>query len=342
MTPKVMMRKSSGPQSVRNMSRDPALEAFDGDEEIDSDVAFDSEDERRYGHAFKKDAPPGYGEGSDDGAEESDFSGDDSDYDGVVSVLDMIEKREAKATAAVATSGKGRKKGNTGRASADAGAYDSEADSGSSSDEDPNLGDHDALLRHVEKMAASKRKRAGAESTESSSSATSSSSSSGLGAGIELTANDLLSSLRSNSGVEKLKRRVERIENEAKAAKAPAARIVRKRAERQLGYVQAKQNATDWTALVKKNREAEHITFESDMPSRVPVTTADMVDKFAPSTDMEKQINELLTSSGMDESSLRDTEERELALNTLTEEEVSLATLFFYFFLSHLASTQFS
>ena len=65
---------------------------FDGDEEIDSDNAFDSEDERRYGHAFKKDAPPGYGEGSDDDPE-SDFSGDDSDYDGVVSVLDLIEKK---------------------------------------------------------------------------------------------------------------------------------------------------------------------------------------------------------------------------------------------------------
>ena len=303
---------------------------FDGDEEIDSDGAFDSEDERRYGHAFKKDAPPGYGEGSDDdddddGAGESDFSGEDSDYDGVVSVLDMIEKREAKAAAA-ATSAKGENKKTQGggAAAASAASSDSDAGGGSDSDEDPNLGDHDALLRHVEKMAASKRKRAAAASVDSSSSSSSSSSS----RGAELTADDLLSSLRSSSGVDKLKRRVERVENEAKAAKAPAARIVRKRAERQLGYVQAKQNATDWTALVKKNREAEHITFKSDMPDRVHVTTADMVDKFAPSTDMEKQINDLLTTSGMDESSLRDTEDRELALNPLTEEEVRVAQQF--------------
>ena len=121
---------------------------FDGDEEIDSDNAFDSEDERRYGHAFKKDAPPGYGEGSDDDPE-SDFSGDDSDYDGVVSVLDLIEKREAKAAAQAPKSKKTEKKA-------------ADSDAGSESDEDPNLGDHDALLRHVESMAANKRKRAAA------------------------------------------------------------------------------------------------------------------------------------------------------------------------------------
>lgn len=285
-------------------------QVFDGDEEIDSDDAFNSEDERKYGYAFKKDAPPGYGESSQSDSSGSEGS-DDDDYDGVVSVLDMIEKREAKASTSLK---KGAKSDQHDKKVKE--RNDSSNESDPSDDEDPNLGDHEAFLRHVESMAASKRK--------STSSPLSNNSSNGTGS--ELTAEDLLSSLQSNASVEKLKKHVERIENDAKTAKAPTARVVRKREERKLGYVQSKQDATDWTALVKKNREAEHVVFQSDMPDRVAVTTSDIVHKFTPSTDMEKQINDLLTNSGMDESSIRETEDRELALNTLTEEEVSAYT----------------
>ena len=65
-----------------------------------------------------------------------------------------------------------------------------------------------------------------------------------------------------------------------------------------------------------------------------------MVAKFKPSTDMEQQINNLLNTSGMNESSLTETEDRQLALNELTEDEVSMTIhtyvfscfLFLFFF----------
>jgi U3 small nucleolar RNA-associated protein 14 len=57
-----------------------------------------------------------------------------------------------------------------------------------------------------------------------------------------------------------------------------------------------------------------------------------MVTKFQPSTDMEQQIDALLTTSGMDESSLKNTEDRALAMNELTEDEVSSGHYFFTMF----------
>ena len=144
-----------------------------------------------------------------------------------------------------------------------------------------------------------------------------------------MTADDLLNSLRNSSGVAKLKKRVEKLEDGSTSVTAvPKARIHRKRAERQVGYIHAKKDATDWTALVSRNRQADHVEFTSEGSNRAPVTTADMVQKFRPTTDMEQQIDALLTTSGMDESSLKDTEERELQLNELTEEEVGCS--FFY------------
>ena len=55
---------------------------------------------------------------------------------------------------------------------------------------------------------------------------------------------------------------------------------------------------------------------------------------------MEQQINNLLNTSGMNESSLTETEDRQLALNELTEDEVSMTIhtyvfscfLFLFFF----------
>ena len=51
---------------------------------------------------------------------------------------------------------------------------------------------------------------------------------------------------------------------------------------------------------------------------------------------MEQQINNLLNTSGMNESSLTETEDRQLALNELTEDEVSMTihTYVFIFFFS--------
>jgi U3 small nucleolar RNA-associated protein 14 len=277
------------------------------DEDIDSDEAFDSDDEKKYGWAFQKDEPSTPPKRHPLEDEQDDEEEDDDDYDGVVSVLDLINKRESKKSKEIQSN-----KNDDGT--------NEESDY---LDEDPNLGNHDELLKHMERIANSERKKR--KSSDSSSGGGSSSSSSSFSTG-ELTADDLLSSLRNSSGVAKLKKRAEKLED-GSTTSAPKARIHRKRAERQVGYISAKKNATDWTALVSKNRQAEHVEYTSAGTNRAPVTTSDMVEKFKPTTDMEQQIDALLTSSGMDESSLKNTEERELQLNELTEEEVSILTV---------------
>ena len=290
-------------------------EEFD-DEELDSDEAFNSEDEREYGWAFKGKVPSSSSSSSsssskrhplEDEQDEMDELDQEDEEDGVYSVLDLINKREESAAKEKKVS-----------------ANDGDDGSDDSDDEDPNLGNHEALLRHVARVAnGKKRKRneggAGAGEEDQDSSRKKTTTTTGEG---ELTADDLLSSLRNSSGVAQLKKRVEKLEEGTAVTAAPKARIHRKRAERALGYEHAKKDATDWTALVTKNREAEHVEFAADGPSRAPITTADMVDKFRPTTEMENQIDALLTSSGMDESSLKNTEDRALAMNDLTEEEV--------------------
>jgi U3 small nucleolar RNA-associated protein 14 len=303
------------------MERQPD-EEFE-DEDLDSDEAFNSEDEREYGWAFKGKAPSAGSSSKrhplEDEQDEMDEIDQDDDDDGVYSVLDLINKRESAKKAAAPS-----------KRSTSGGASDSDDNGSDSDDEDPNLGNHEALLKHVERVANDKkRKRNEGEDQDSSRQTSSSSSSDGTG---ELTADDLLSSLRNSSGVAQLKKRVEKLEDGTAVTAAPKARIHRKRAERSLGYEHAKKDATDWTALVSKNRQAEHVEFAADGPSRTPVTTADMVDKFRPTTDMEHQIDALLTSSGMDESSLKDTENRDLAMNDLTEDEVRCLRFFLFVF----------
>ena len=236
------------------------------DEDIDSDDAFDSEDEKKYGWAFKKKGPSSSSSSArhplEDEQDRDDEEDQDDEYNGVVSILDMINQREAKKEAAEEPKKK-HHKNSTNQASND----DDDSDN-----EDPNLGDHEALLKHMERIANGK-KSSSSSSSSSTSASTSSSSSSSSSTG-ELTADDLLSSLRDSSGVTKLKQRVDRLESGAAVTTAPKARIHRVRAERKLGYVQAKQDATDWTALVTKNRQAEHTEFGMMQQSRVAPTTA--------------------------------------------------------------------
>ena len=237
------------------------------DEDIDSDDAFDSEDEKKYGWAFKKNGPSSSSSSErhplEDEQDRDDEEDQDDEYNGVVSILDMINQREAKKEAAEEPQKKHPKNANH-EASND--------DDDDSDNEDPNLGDHEALLKHMERIANGK-KSSSSSSSSSTSASTSSSSSSSSSTG-ELTADDLLSSLRDSSGVTKLKQRVDRLESGAAVTTAPKARIHRVRAERKLGYVQAKQDATDWTALVTKNRQAEHTEFGMMQQSRVAPTTA--------------------------------------------------------------------
>ena len=113
--------------------------------------------------------------------------------------------------------------------------------------------------------------------------------------------------------------------NEAKsAASVPIAKTLTDRAKRQLGYQKSKETASQWIPLVKKHREAEHISFPLNQPEASNLTNASLSAKFTPNVNnsMESQVHALLQESGMDERDLRAKEDRELALNKITEEEV--------------------
>ena len=75
---------------------------------------------------------------------------------------------------------------------------------------------------------------------------------------------------------------------------------------------------------MKKHREAEHISFPLNQPEASNLTNASLSAKFTPNVNnsMESQVHALLQESGMDERDLRAKEDRELALNKITEEEV--------------------
>lgn len=109
---------------------------------------------------------------------------------------------------------------------------------------------------------------------------------------------------------------IEQLRGWSKKGKAWAMAMLAQRYSEGVGVKQSDKKAIEFYEMAAKRGEAT-------------------VAKFKPSTDMEQQINNLLNTSGMNESSLTETEDRQLALNELTEDEVSMTihTYIFSFFL---------
>jgi len=80
--------------------------------------------------------------------------------------------------------------------------------------------------------------------------------------------------------------------NALSTTKTPMAKIISKRAEQKVHYIEQSKNVSGWTEVVKQNREAETLDFRPK--DRIRMNKAELVHKFEPTTDFEKEMTEFL------------------------------------------------
>ncbi|KAI8972069.1 small-subunit processome [Pilobolus umbonatus] len=273
-------RKGHDLDQVENLEYDAGEIDEEDDEEIDSDDAFDESDEERFAdYKFHEKA---HKEGINLDEEES---SEDEEEDAYMDISEMLPDTTLAALDQIP-----------------------DEDSSSEEETDPDM------LRFIEKLDKKRRhtdddhqksnKRVLKERNETHTENEFNKESS-----KKLSLADLL--VDETLQVDPLKK--------SKALDAPVAKRIQDRLERQAALATAKEEVTKWEPTVKKNRAAEHLTFNAP-DLKVERKSATLVAKFKPETDLEKQISSALASAGMQDKELEEFEA--LKLNKLTLEEV--------------------
>ncbi|KAJ1558477.1 hypothetical protein HK096_000098, partial [Nowakowskiella sp. JEL0078] len=347
--------KSGGGDYNDFESLEPAVANIDSedDEELDEDEAFDSEDERRYGHFFGK---VGFAlhlcikfkplksvqdQDSEVGSQEED------DDEGMVDISDLINEEQSTSLNKPSKNEKFAKILMPNKDINDFDDSEIEADSEDMSDEDesesdeeldslplnrkrPNDDDLDsaALSTFIQgldipepsKQTKFKSRTEAFEESEFNLPVRDKSSTELSSARNKLQLQDLVSVLKDSTEFGSLKKQLESFDKmDEKGGKnsgplpAPLPSRLQDKVERKAAFDQTKKELNKWVPLVKKNREADHISFtESDQHSSIP-SSGVLVSKFMPTTALEKEITSVLEESGLSEKKQRKMEELELA-----------------------------
>jgi U3 small nucleolar RNA-associated protein 14 len=134
----------------------------------------------------------------------------------------------------------------------------------------------------------------------------------------------LLSSLEGAEGIKDVRKRVEGFASGGGGIKPPAAAVVAARAEREVAYEQAAEEATKWIAPVQAARQSEVADFRPKVDALASrPTTGALTDRFEPRQGMEAEVAELLRgdfSRGEGQEAMIEAEEQE-AVQDLSPEE---------------------
>lgn len=140
-----------------------------------------------------------------------------------------------------------------------------------------------------------------------------------------LTLDDLMSGLSDTKGFGVMQKTLKEVAK-GKATAAPVSKVVSNRAQRTVAYEHSSKDVSGWLDAVQQNRQAETLDFR---PKERPdvLTKNQLVDKFEPTTDFEKELAQALQEAGQqDENAIQRMEEEllkadELGSNDLTLEE---------------------
>ncbi|XP_078698519.1 U3 small nucleolar RNA-associated protein 14 homolog A-like [Branchiostoma floridae x Branchiostoma belcheri] len=146
--------------------------------------------------------------------------------------------------------------------------------------------------------------------------------SSGDNGGSRVHLNDLVGSLRNTNQFSKVKTQIRKMQGRQKVMEAPLVKPQAQRIERSLAYKAAKKEVSRWTPIVRQNRQAAQLVFPLHQePVSLP-TTDSMVKAFKPSTDLEREIFEVLHGSKFAERRDHElTEAEEEALRAMSLDE---------------------
>eukprot|EP01134_Creolimax_fragrantissima_P000394 CFRG0394T1 len=283
-------------------------ENFD-DEEIDEDEAFNDEDNERYGdlvtatstksvNKYKK-TTDSASEGSDSDA---DISEDDLDLQGDdgMDISDMFNDGSKNKTEDDYAEILGKSRSTTELEAIEG----NESDDGE--DEQKGAARHNGLLDAIGKLDKNETKgnrwtklgEMGEGVNESEYNL--SSNQREIGRGM-LTLEDMMKSVSESSGLGGLKKQMEGLAKSESALPVPLAKRQLDRVSRKVAYDQTATEVSKWTSVVKKNREAEHISFPLNSTQAPNSSNAELTTKFEARTDLEKDVSRVLDDSTMEE-----------------------------------------
>jgi len=240
--------------------------ADSSDEEIDEDVAFNSDDERKYGALFNS-----VKDGSSDEDDDDKDNDDDNDDEGSEKSYDE---------------------------DSDGIASDDEAEGG-------DAGQYmlDLLNNLDKKDDNTKQAKKDARKTLAHSKLIQESEFSTVVKGSALTMDQLMGGIVDTKGFGNVKKAMKDMtpnlyddEKRISTTKTPVAKVVSDRAQRKVAYAENVEEVGQWTTVTKRNREAETLDFRPK--DRVKISKDELVGKFEATTDFEKEMAAALEEAG--------------------------------------------
>ena len=136
-----------------------------------------------------------------------------------------------------------------------------------------------------------------------------------------LTLDNLMQGLEDTQGFKNLQKAFAKQET---ATPAPLDKVLADRIQRKIAYENQSKDISRWGKVVQENRQAETLDFKPK--ERLNITRDTLVDKFEPTTDFEKELEQALEEAGQqDEEAVLKAEEQalqdDLGANRLTMEE---------------------
>lgn len=109
----------------------------------------------------------------------------------------------------------------------------------------------------------------------------------------QISIEDLLDPLHGKSGYSQLRKRVHQMERKSTTTQAPLPKAEQDRLERKAAYEHSKKDLLKWEPLVKRNREAPTLFFNTDVDLGFSTVGA-IASEFEPRTEFEKKIASLV------------------------------------------------
>lgn len=350
-------KKKKQVETKPNKQAKPTKVAED-DEEIDEDMAFDEKDEERYGHLFTS-RTGGDNEDQSEGGDDNEGGATKSlsdmlDEPQETSVPQKKSKQTSKPVVTPATKKQSQPLTQKQELNEDENEDNDDDDEEEGDEEEGGIeGDdeeeeeggeidpeaHDMLLKALgsldsntklsnnKKTAnASKKLPPHAKGTELlDETEFFASSNSGEGGG-GLNMQDLMGSLANlkNADLKKLKNRLMKLRNEKKTqpVEVPLEEVRQNEVERKVTYEAVKQDISQWTSVITRNRLAKTLEFPLNEPRTENVSSASLQTHFKPSNNLENDLQNILETYGYTEKAMRKREKEQLEQRELTPQEV--------------------
>ncbi|KAL9969211.1 hypothetical protein ACROYT_G021402 [Oculina patagonica] len=205
---------------------------------------------------------------------------------------------------------------------------DHETNDLSASDEEKDSGDeekHDKLLKDIKSLSSSgkKKQRASQQRSEPNKTVSEFHLSTVKDSKQQVDLNDLIGSLNKSNEYGNLKKKLDSMQRNSGTLDVPLPKPEAQKIQRTVAYGETKKDIEKWTPTVKKNREAEHLSFPLK-PYQPPVPSVRGISvNFKPRTPLEEEVAAVLRGSAhvLERSNKELTEEEEKALLAMDLEE---------------------